>query len=182
MIDADGQVLGRYRKSHIPDGPGYQEKFYFHPGDSGFKVWQTRYGKLGAAICWDQWFPESARIMALKGRGCALLSDGDRQRAAARAAGGFARSLAPRDAGSCGGELSSRGGRQSHRRGAGSDGRVQLLWFLLRCGPDGRDRRRARTRRRRHHCGAASISPPSPRRAPHGACSATEDPIFTAPS
>ncbi|HEX3487345.1 MAG TPA: N-carbamoylputrescine amidase [Micropepsaceae bacterium] len=67
MIDADGRVLGRYRKSHIPDGPGYQEKFYFHPGDSGFKVWDTRCGRLGAAICWDQWFPESARIMALKG-------------------------------------------------------------------------------------------------------------------
>jgi N-carbamoylputrescine amidase len=67
MIDADGRVLGRYRKSHIPDGPGYQEKFYFHPGDSGFKVWDTHCGRLGAAICWDQWFPESARIMALKG-------------------------------------------------------------------------------------------------------------------
>jgi N-carbamoylputrescine amidase len=67
MIDADGRVLGRYRKSHIPDGPGYQEKFYFRPGDSGFKVWQTASGKLGAAVCWDQWFPESARIMALKG-------------------------------------------------------------------------------------------------------------------
>jgi len=67
MIDADGQVLGRYRKSHIPDGPGYQEKFYFHPGDSGFKTWQTRYAKIGSAICWDQWFPESARIMALQG-------------------------------------------------------------------------------------------------------------------
>ena len=67
MIDADGKILGRYRKSHIPDGPGYQEKFYFNPGDSGFKVWQTRYGTFGAAICWDQWFPEAARIMALKG-------------------------------------------------------------------------------------------------------------------
>ena len=67
MIDADGRVLGRYRKSHIPDGPGYQEKFYFRPGDSGFTVWQTRYGKLGAGVCWDQWFPEAARIMALKG-------------------------------------------------------------------------------------------------------------------
>jgi N-carbamoylputrescine amidase len=67
MIADTGQVLGRYRKSHIPDGPGYQEKFYFHPGDTGFKVWQTRYGVLGAAICWDQWFPEAARIMALKG-------------------------------------------------------------------------------------------------------------------
>ena len=67
MIDDAGQVLGRYRKSHIPDGPGYQEKFYFHPGDTGFKVWQTRFGVVGAAICWDQWFPEGARIMALKG-------------------------------------------------------------------------------------------------------------------
>jgi N-carbamoylputrescine amidase len=67
MIDADGRVLGRYRKSHIPDGPGYQEKFYFRPGDSGFKVWDSCYGRLGAGICWDQWFPEAARIMALKG-------------------------------------------------------------------------------------------------------------------
>jgi N-carbamoylputrescine amidase len=67
IIDADGAVLGRYRKSHIPDGPGYQEKYYFHPGDSGFRVWRTRYGTLGCAICWDQWFPEAARIMALKG-------------------------------------------------------------------------------------------------------------------
>jgi N-carbamoylputrescine amidase len=67
VIDADGRVLGRYRKSHIPDGPGYQEKYFFRPGDTGFKVWQTRFGKLGCAICWDQWFPEAARIMALKG-------------------------------------------------------------------------------------------------------------------
>lgn len=67
LIDADGRRLGLYRKSHIPDGPGYQEKFYFNPGDSGFKAWQTRYGRLGVAICWDQWFPEAARAMALKG-------------------------------------------------------------------------------------------------------------------
>ena len=67
MIDADGTVLGLYRKSHIPDGPGYQEKFYFTPGDTGFKVWRTRFGTFGAAICWDQWFPESARAMALMG-------------------------------------------------------------------------------------------------------------------
>ena len=67
MIDADGTVLGLYRKSHIPDGPGYQEKYYFTPGDTGFKVWQTRFGAFGAAICWDQWFPESARVMALMG-------------------------------------------------------------------------------------------------------------------
>jgi N-carbamoylputrescine amidase len=66
MVDADGSVLGLYRKSHIPAGPGYQEKFYFTPGDTGFKVWQTRYGRLGCAICWDQWFPEAARAMALQ--------------------------------------------------------------------------------------------------------------------
>ncbi|HEY1726513.1 MAG TPA: N-carbamoylputrescine amidase [Steroidobacteraceae bacterium] len=67
MFDADGRRLGIYRKSHIPNGPGYQEKFYFAPGDTGFRVWDTRYGRLGAAICWDQWFPEAARIMALQG-------------------------------------------------------------------------------------------------------------------
>ena len=67
MVDADGQVLGSYRKSHIPEGPGYHEKFYFSPGDTGFKVFDTRYAKLGAAICWDQWFPEAARSMALMG-------------------------------------------------------------------------------------------------------------------
>ncbi len=67
IIDADGQKLGVYRKSHIPDGPGYQEKFYFSPGNSGFKVWDTRFGKIGAGICWDQWFPEAARAMTLLG-------------------------------------------------------------------------------------------------------------------
>ena len=67
MIDADGANLGVYRKSHIPQGPGYEEKFYFSPGNTGFRVWRTRYGCLGAAICWDQWFPEAARAMALLG-------------------------------------------------------------------------------------------------------------------
>jgi N-carbamoylputrescine amidase len=67
MVDADGGVLGSYRKSHIPEGPGYHEKFYFSPGDTGFKVFQTRYAKIGVAICWDQWFPEAARCMALMG-------------------------------------------------------------------------------------------------------------------
>src|SRR5690606_21126530 len=67
MIDADGRVLGLYRKSHIPDGPGYEEKFYFRPGDTGFRVWPTRYGVVGAGICWDQWFPECARAMMLAG-------------------------------------------------------------------------------------------------------------------
>ena len=66
-IDADGRILDNYRKTHIPDGPGYEEKFYFSPGDSGFKVWDTAYAKIGAGICWDQWFPESARSLALMG-------------------------------------------------------------------------------------------------------------------
>jgi N-carbamoylputrescine amidase len=67
VIDADGSCLGVYRKSHIPDGPGYQEKFYFRPGNTGFKVWKTKYAVLGVGICWDQWFPECARAMVLMG-------------------------------------------------------------------------------------------------------------------
>ncbi len=67
IVDADGSILGKYRKSHIPDGPGYQEKFYFNPGDTGFKVWNTKYAKIGVGICWDQWFPEAARSMVLSG-------------------------------------------------------------------------------------------------------------------
>jgi N-carbamoylputrescine amidase len=67
MIDADGNALGTYRKAHIPESPGYHEKFYFSPGDTGFRVWKTRYGVLGVGICWDQWFPEAARCMALSG-------------------------------------------------------------------------------------------------------------------
>src|SRR5688572_27558796 len=67
IVDADGRVLGVYRKSHIPNGPGYQEKNYFSPGDTGFKVWDTRYARIGVGICWDQWFPETSRAMALMG-------------------------------------------------------------------------------------------------------------------
>lgn len=67
MVDADGSLMGVYRKSHIPDGPGYEEKFYFRPGNTGFKVWTTRFGNIGVGICWDQWFPETAREMMLMG-------------------------------------------------------------------------------------------------------------------
>ena len=67
VIDADGRSLGVYRKSHIPDGPGYEEKFYFRPGGTGFQAWNTRYGRFGIGVCWDQWFPEAARAMALAG-------------------------------------------------------------------------------------------------------------------
>ena len=67
VVDADGSILGNYRKSHIPDGPGYEEKFYFRPGNTGFRVWDTAHGVLGVGICWDQWFPECARAMVLMG-------------------------------------------------------------------------------------------------------------------
>lgn len=67
MIDHRGEIMGVYRKSHIPDGPGYEEKFYFRPGDTGFKVWNTKFGTIGVGICWDQWFPEAARSMMLMG-------------------------------------------------------------------------------------------------------------------
>ena len=67
MIDADGTRLGAYRKAHVPDGPGYEEKYYFAPGDTGFRVWSTAAGRIGVGICWDQWFPEAARAMALAG-------------------------------------------------------------------------------------------------------------------
>ena len=67
MVDAGGAMLGVYRKTHIPDGPGYQEKYYFNPGDTGFRVWDTKFGKIGVGICWDQWFPETARCLVLGG-------------------------------------------------------------------------------------------------------------------
>ncbi|MDX2028225.1 MAG: N-carbamoylputrescine amidase [Alphaproteobacteria bacterium] len=67
VIDAGGAILGVYRKSHIPDGPGYQEKYYFRPGNTGYRVWNTKYARIGVGICWDQWFPECARAMALQG-------------------------------------------------------------------------------------------------------------------
>ncbi len=67
VADADGTILGVYRKSHIPDGPGYQEKYYFRPGDTGFKAWKTKAGTIGVGICWDQWYPEAARAMVLAG-------------------------------------------------------------------------------------------------------------------
>jgi N-carbamoylputrescine amidase len=67
VVNDEGHVLGRYRKSHIPDGPGYEEKFYFRPGDTGFKAWKTRFGTIGVGICWDQWYPECARAMTLLG-------------------------------------------------------------------------------------------------------------------
>jgi N-carbamoylputrescine amidase len=73
MVDADGRIMGCYRKSHIPQGPGYEEKYYFSNGDTGFRVWDTAFGRIGVGICWDQWFPECARAMALMGRRCCFI-------------------------------------------------------------------------------------------------------------
>ena len=67
IADSGGEILGIYRKSHIPDGPGYMEKYYFRPGDTGFKAWRTKHGAIGVGICWDQWYPEAARAMVLEG-------------------------------------------------------------------------------------------------------------------
>ena len=112
------QAAGHLSQIAHPNGPGYQEKFYFTPGDTGFQVWDTRYGRIGAAICWDQWFPESARVMALHGRRAAAVSDRHRQRAAAGAAGGFAAALAAHAAGTCGRQPDAADRQQSHRHRA----------------------------------------------------------------
>ena len=78
IADADGEILGVYRKSHIPDGPGYQEKYYFRPGDTGFKTWTTKHGRIGVGICWDQWYPECATRDGAAGRRGVVLPDGHR--------------------------------------------------------------------------------------------------------
>ena len=113
MLDADGEALGIYRKSHIPDGPGYQEKYYFRPGDTGFKVWNTRFGRVGVGICWDQWYPETARAMMLQGRGADVPH---RHRlGAARQGAGHRRAVAARDAGARRVQRRAGGRRQPHR-------------------------------------------------------------------
>ena len=78
IIDADGRYLGKYRKMHIPDDPQYYEKFYFTPGDLGFRSWDTRFGRIGVLVCWDQWYPEAARLTALQRRPDPVLPHGDR--------------------------------------------------------------------------------------------------------
>ena len=103
ILDADGTNLGVYRKSHIPNGPGYQEKTYFAPGDTGFKVWATRFARIGVGICWDQWFPETARVMALMGAELFLFPTAIGSGAAAGATGELARALAAHPAGPRGG-------------------------------------------------------------------------------
>ena len=127
IIDAGGALLGTYRKTHIPESPGYHEKFYFSPGDTGFKVWRTRFGTIGVAICWDQWFPESARAMALLGAEILFYPTAigsEPQDLEHR----LARSLAARDAGSRSLEHHAGGCFQPHRH---REGRA-LAGYLLR--------------------------------------------------
>src|ERR1044072_8903204 len=115
ILDADGTNLGVYRKAHIPNGPGYQEKNYFSPGDTGFKVWDTRFARIGVGICWDQWFPETARAMALMGAELLFFPHCDCPRAPPGAPGQLTRSLAANSARSR--------GRESH-----AVDRVEPLW------------------------------------------------------
>ena len=114
MADADGEILGVYRKSHIPDGPGYQEKYYFRPGDTGFKAWKTRYGGIGVGICWDQWFPEAARAWRSRApRSCSIRPPSARSRTTQRST---PTAMAARDAGPCGLQCRAGRGREPHRR------------------------------------------------------------------
>lgn len=159
MLDAGGKALGVYRKSHIPDGPGYQEKYYFRPGDTGFKVWDTAFGRVGVGICWDQWFPECARAMTLMGAEVLLYPtaigsephDGSLDTAAR---------WRPRHAGPCGVQCHPRGCCQPHRRRK----RPGLLRHQLHLRPYRRGPGRARPHRDRR--AQRPLRPPLPRHPP----------------
>ena len=182
MIDADGTVLDNYRKTHIPDGPGYCEKFYFTPGDTGFKVWKTRYGTFGAGICWDQWFPETARCCALMGAEAMFYptaigsepQDPSHWTPAVTGSGSCrataAANILPVIA--------------SNRTGVEEDDGVSdhFLWLLVHHRPHRGQDRRGRPRRGKNPRGGASTwMPPHPIAAP-GACSGTAAPGSTRPS
>ena len=157
MLDADGSLLGVYRKSHIPDGPGYQEKYYFRPGDTGFKVWDTRFGRLGVGICWDQWYPEAARAMTLMGAEVLLYPTAIGSEPHDPTPG-HRRALAARHAGPRGLQRHPGGGRQPHRlRALGrlSRRRPELLWLELHLRPPRRLVADARPRRRGRVAGRA---------------------------
>ena len=127
MIDADGALLGTYRKSHIPDGPGYEEKFYFRPGDTGFRVFATKAGAVGGAVCWDQWFPECARALALGGADVLLYPTAIGSEPANPVAR-HARPVAARDGRTRRVQRHPRRRREPDRRG----GRAALLRLLVR--------------------------------------------------
>ena len=179
MIDADGRVLGLYRKSHIPDGPGYQEKYYFNPGDTGFRVWQTRAGMLGVGICWDQWFPEAARVMVLMGAELLLYPTAIGSEPQAPGYDSCA-PLAARDAGPCRRQHGAGGRLEPGRHRAGRQLRARPS-TAARSSPTARgeiveqaprERRGGADRRR-------STSTRWPQPAPPGACSATAGPTST---
>ncbi len=130
MVDAGGEVLGSYRKSHIPEGPGYHEKYYFSPGDTGFKVFGTKFGKLGVAICWDQWFPETARALALMGAEILLFPTAIGSEPQDPSLDS-ARPLAKDHAGPCGGERHAAGRLQPHRHGGRRALRDDFLRILV---------------------------------------------------
>jgi N-carbamoylputrescine amidase len=128
MIDADGQIMGTYRKSHIPDGPGYEEKYYFRPGNTGFKVWDVFGARIGVGICWDQWYPECARAMACWAPRCCSIPPPSGPSPMTRS--GHQPHVAPGDDWPCRVELYAGGGVEPHRRGGrGYD--PDLLWPQL---------------------------------------------------
>ena len=181
IVDADGSVLGHYRKSHIPDGPGYTEKYYFSPGDTGFRVWDTRHGMIGVGICWDQWFPEIGSLDGAARRRGAVLPDGDRQRTA-RSDLGLERPLAACDAGTRRGEPDAGRRGEPHRTRGRPDVRDHVLRVVVHRRQHGCQGRRGRPRRRggaRRDRSIASSCAPS---GPPGACSATAVPSSTARS
>jgi N-carbamoylputrescine amidase len=108
MIDADGEIMGTYRKSHIPDGPGYEEKYYFRPGNTGFRVWDVFGARIGIGICWDQWYPECARAMALMGAEVLFYPPPSAPSPMTRS--GHQPHVAPRDDRPCGEQLHAGGG------------------------------------------------------------------------
>ena len=166
---------GVYRKSHIPDGPGYQEKFFFKPGDTGFTTFATQYGTIGVAICWDQWFPEAARAMALRRRRRAALPDRDRQRAGGARAR-QPRLVAARDDRPRGRQRGRRGRGQPRRDGGRGAGAITFYGSSFVADARGDKRRRARPRRARASRSPRSTSRSSGRSARAWGCSATAGP------
>ena len=137
MIGPDGEVMGTYRKSHIPDGPGYEEKYYFRPGNTGFKVWDVFGARIGVGMCWDQWYPECARAMALMGAQVLFYPTAigtEPYDARSR----YQPHVAPRDARPCGVKLHAGDRRQSHRqRKCAGHAAAALLWAQLHRQPMG---------------------------------------------
>ncbi|MFM8335226.1 MAG: carbon-nitrogen hydrolase, partial [Opitutaceae bacterium] len=141
VIDADGRLLGRYRKMHIPDDPLYYEKFYFTPGDTGFRTWDTRHGRIGVLICWDQWYPEAARLTAMQGANLLLYPTAigwhPREKRARGAAQHEAWETIQRSHAIANGCYVAAVNRVGHERPEGGDG-LEFWGRSFVAGPDGR--------------------------------------------